>query len=145
MATLKKYVYYIGIDPGVHTGFAVWDKINEKLQQVLTLKIHQAMLVIKHDYCDSLIWENTFVRVEDPRMATYLRGDDMQKAQGAGSVKRDASIWEDFLTDLGIPFEMVRPNKRSTKLNGSTFKRITGFSDKTSVHGRDAAMLVYGK
>ena len=145
MATLKKYVYYIGIDPGVHTGFAVWDKINNKLQQVHTLKIHQAMLIIKYDYSDTPIWENTFVRVEDPRMATYLRGDDMHKAQGAGSVKRDAGIWEDFLTQLGIPFEMVRPNKKTTKLNANTFKRITGYTGKTSVHGRDAAMLVFGK
>ncbi len=66
------------------------------------------------------------------------------KQQGAGSVKRDCKIWEDFLTDLDIPFEMVAPRKGMTKYSAAAFKKLTGYEGKTSEHARDAAMLVFG-
>jgi hypothetical protein len=59
-------------------------------------------------------------------------------------VKRDCQIWEDYLTDLRIPFEMVAPKNNATKLTAEQFRRITGYEGKTNEHGRDAAMLVYG-
>ena len=37
------YKIIVGIDPGKHTGFAVWDKSAKKLLSVETLLIHQAM------------------------------------------------------------------------------------------------------
>ena len=72
------------------------------------------------------------------------REEERKKLQGVGSVKRDATIWEDFLKDLGVKFEMVAPKRNVTKLTQETFKRYTGWSSKTNEHGRDAAMLIYG-
>jgi hypothetical protein len=83
-----------------------------------------------------------FVRVEDARFVKF--NTDPVKAQGAGSVKRDAVIWNDFLEDLAIPFEMVRPRKQFTKLPADKFAMITKFKGITNSHGRDAAMLIYG-
>lgn len=147
MATLKRYDFYIGIDPGAQTGFACWHKEKKELFDLKTLKIHQAMHLVRR--ClggpGDAFRASWFIRVEDPRKATYFRGNDKHKAQGAGSVKRDASIWEDFLRSLDVPFEMVRPNPKSTKLPPKIFARITGYIGKTSVHSRDAAMLVFGK
>ena len=72
------------------------------------------------------------------------REEERKKLQGVGSVKRDASIWEDYLTDLGIEFEMVAPKRNVTKLSQDRFKAMTGWKNRTNEHGRDAAMLVFG-
>ena len=90
------------------------------------------------------------VRVEDPRQRTWFgtermtREEERKKLQGVGSVKRDATILEDFLKDLGVKFEMVAPKMNVTKLTQETFKRYTGWKKLTNEHGRDAAMLVFG-
>lgn len=65
--------------------------------------------------------------------------------QGAGSVKRDASIWEEFCTDYEIPFRALPPIKGGTKLQPDYFKALTGWKGKTSEHARDAAMIVFGR
>ena len=66
------------------------------------------------------------------------------KQQGAGSIKRDAKIWEDFLNRKNIDFQMVNPTSRKTKINKDYFQKLTGYKGNTSEHGRDAAMLVFG-
>ena len=84
-----------------------------------------------------------FVRIEDARQRRWLGNKGREALQGAGSIKRDATIWEDFLTDKKIPFEMVAPSRNSTKLSAEVFKRLTGWQGRTSEHSRDAAMLVF--
>jgi len=132
----------IGIDTGVNTGIAVWNRHERKLVMVKSLMIHQAM-----EYILTLDYFSTFILVEDARKATHGRNSatDKSKLQGAGSVKRDAKMWEDFLTDKAIPFEMIRPNRATTKLDAPTFRAITGWEEQTNQHGRDAAMIVFGK
>ena len=66
------------------------------------------------------------------------------KQQGAGSIKRDAKIWEDYLTRLRIDFKLVNPTSRKTKITSEYFKKISKFEGRTSNHARDAAMLVLG-
>ena len=72
------------------------------------------------------------------------REEERKRLQGVGSVKRDASIWEAFLKDLGIEYEMVAPKRNVTKLTQERFKAITGWGKRTNEHSRDAAMLIYG-
>jgi len=141
---ISDYDVIIGIDTGVNTGFAAWDRKNKNFLQLDTVFIHKALERVSNVLLNSNY--RLFVRVEDARLATFGRGDraNMSKAQGAGSVKRDAKIWEDFLTDCGIPFELVRPAMRKKKLTSAEFKKITGWTAPTNQHGRDAAMLVYG-
>ena len=43
------------------------------------------------------------------------REEERKRLQGVGSVKRDATIWEDYLTELGVEFEMVAPKRNITK------------------------------
>lgn len=140
---MKKYRYIVGIDCGVNTGFACWDRVEKKLTHVQSMKIHQAIDLLKYWVMDRKI---TLIRVEDPRKAVFGRNKlkDFHKAQGAGSVKRDAVIWEDFLKDNKFHFEMVRPNKATTKLKADVFKQITGWQEQTNEHSRDAGMLCYG-
>lgn len=139
---------YVGVDTGVNTGFSEYDSKKRCLLSVCSLPIHKAMDRVKvlHD----LHKEELVVRVEDPRQRKWFgtermtREEERKKLQGVGSVKRDATIWEDFLKDLGVRFEMAAPKMNVTKLTQETFKRYTGWSSKTNEHGRDAAMLIYG-
>ena len=130
--------YAIGIDAGTNTGVAIYDIKNRKLIQCYTMKIHRAMELVKTYREHKLI-----VVVEDARKAVFWKAKDYAKAQGAGSIKRDAVIWQDFLSDIGIEYRMQRPSKSITKLGKYEFQKITGYAGLTSSHSRDAAMMVY--
>lgn len=132
----------IGIDPGTHTGVAVWDSKEGKFLSLETLPIHRAMVEVMN----LRIGREILVVFEDARQRKWFgEGDTDAKKQGAGSVKRDCSIWEDFCKDYGIPFRAIPPVKGATKITPEYFKLISHYQGRTSEHSRDAAMLVIGR
>lgn len=143
-------MYCIGIDPGKHTGLAVWDTATKRLIRVETVPIHEALARV-YRYGTAIDTRDRIkVFFEDARQRKWLpknatlseyRGHLM----GAGSVKRDSVIWQDALTDWGIPFEMVPPHAGATKWTAETFAAVTGWKGRTSNHARDAALLVFGR
>ena len=141
----------IGIDPGTHTGVAVWDSREGKFLSLETLPIHRALEKVKemsHPFwhMDRLYHDDIQVVFEDARQRTWFgKGDTNAKLQGAGSVKRDCSIWEDFCKDYGIPFQAKPPVKGATKVSAEYFKIVSHYTGRTSEHSRDAAMLVIGR
>jgi hypothetical protein len=135
---MKKAEYYIGIDPGTKTGVAIWHRPSKQLIAVDTIPIHRALDVVRNGAGPMK------VIIEDARKRKWFGDNAKSKQQGAGSIKRDVSIWEDALTEWGIDFEMVAPKKGLTKLSPERFKLLTGYKERTSGHARDAAMLVFG-
>ena len=137
-------MFYIGIDPGTHTGVAVWDCRERRFRSLETLWIHDALFYVKRlseEYRGQIQ-----VVFEDARQRKwYGKGNTNAKLQGAGSVKRDCSIWEDFCKDYGIPFRAIPPVKGATKITPEYFKLISHYQGRTSEHSRDAAMLVIGR
>lgn len=129
----------IGIDPGVKTGIGYINSEGKK--KCFGTEIHRAMEWVKQKHEE---YDKVWIRVEDARKRKWYGPNSQNKQQGAGSIKRDCKIWQDFLTDHEIPHEMVHPAKNATKLNASIFKRITGIESRTNEHGRDAFMLVHG-
>ncbi|EGF11162.1 hypothetical protein HMPREF9123_1121 [Neisseria bacilliformis ATCC BAA-1200] len=142
--------WYIGIDTGVKTGFAYC--LDGKLTNVLTLPIHRAISELNHALSFCIREQSRLhVVVEDARLRRWFGEKGREALQGAGSVKRDAKIWEDCLNDLRgqypqiVSFEMLPPAANRTKLSKEAFARLTGWKERTSEHGRDAAMLVWGR
>lgn len=133
--------YFVGIDCGTHTGLAVWDSRRKEFTELATLPIHRALQRVR---LLSLNEEGIFVVVEDARQRKWFGSAGREQLQGAGSVKRDSSIWDDFLTDYDIPHRMQPPLKGATKWTAEGFTRVTGWKGRTSEHARDAALLVYG-
>jgi len=137
---------YIGIDTGVNTGFAVWDTKTQTFECVDCVKIHEAMHRVAH-----LAKTNDVeVRFEDARQRRWIPDThnirrEMGRRQGAGSVKRDSGIWQDFLQDIGVSFTMRAPRYNCTKLSAEAFRSLTKWQKRTNEHGRDAAMLVFGE
>jgi len=127
----------IGIDTGVVTGLSIWNQSNKELTFVGSMMIHQALNTVLSNKNQIKL-----VRVEDARLRKFITGG-REKLQGAGSIKRDAKIWEDFLTDHKIPFQMVAPKNNRTKLDQIAFTKITGWEWKTNEHARDSGMLVF--
>ncbi len=153
-----KYDLFIGIDPGVITGLSIWDKIEGDLITVQSLKITDAIFTVKllldfhliDGYADGT-FENyrKVIRIEDARLRKYLPkeksiSEQRGKLQGAGSIKRDCKIWEDFLIDYTVDFELVAPAAGRTKWTEDYFVKLTGWKGRTSNHARDAAALVFG-
>lgn len=132
----------IGIDPGVHTGFAAWNRDTRKLIHVATYSILEAQ--------DEVLayWEkdkSLCLIIEDARKRKWFGDNAGAKRMGAGSVKRDCQLWEGFCNKYGIPFRLVHPKKGATKNKAVEFQILTGWKGRTSGHARDAAMLVHGR
>lgn len=137
---------YIGIDPGKHTGLAIWDSPKEEFVTIETLPIHKALETVERFNKENHGLFDIIVIFEDARMRKwYGKGDTNAKIQGAGSIKRDCTIWEEFCTDKGIKFMRIHPIKGNTKINPQRFRLITGYKGKTSEHARDAAMIVFNR
>ena len=136
---------YIGIDPGVNTGFAVWDTTRRQFLRVETLRITEALLaVLSLQEGGGELW----LIFEDARQRKWLPRETSNseyrgKLMGAGSVKRDCDIWEEFCTAHHIAFSALPPRKGLTKWTPESFARQTGWTGRTSNHARDAAMLVF--
>lgn len=126
-----------GIDPGSTTGLALWDVQRQKLLELQALKIHQAMARIRET-------ELALVIFEDARQRTWFADKGRESLMGAGSIRRDCTIWEDFLVELGRPYIARRPAQGGTKWKQEAFARLTKWEGRTNEHTRDAALVVYG-
>ena len=144
------YDYYIGIDPGVKTGYALWSRSLKKFCYISSDTITKTMDWVKWVASEVAKSDNPsslFIRVEDARKRKWFGPGSKAKLQGAGSIKRDCKMWESFLTEQKIPFEMVDPKdmKGFTKLDQDVFRKMAKWDKSTNEHSRDAAMLVLGR
>lgn len=141
---------WIGIDVGTDTGIAVYDGEVRRLTEVAKYPIHTALEKVKN-LAKFYSFRNLGVTVvfEDARLRKWYGNNtakkDRAKLQGAGSVKRDSKIWEEALKDWGIPYQKRAPKDNMTKLSAEAFQAKTGWKKRSNEHGRDAAMLVFGR
>lgn len=131
----------IGVDPGTHTGVAVWDALEQKFLQVESMAIHRAFELVA-----SRLAQRPFIPVifEDARQRTWFGHTGREVLQGAGAAKRDAAIWQDYLEDKGCPYLARKPGTGSTGWDADRFRRLTGWTARTNEHSRDAGVLVFG-
>jgi hypothetical protein len=133
----SKYDFIIGIDPGVHTGIAVIDKSNKYIF-ITSMQILQSI-----DYVKLLQTRGEVVLIiEDARQRKWFGSNANAKQQGAGSIKRDATIWEELCNATNIDALFCAPAKGRTKIDKKLFHKITNWNKQTNEHGRDASMLI---
>lgn len=131
----------VGIDPGVHTGLAVWDAAEKRLHDVASHGIVEAMVRVEGIHRQGLL---RMVVFEDARLRTWFGSKGREALQGAGSIRRESAIWAECLGHIGCPYKAVSPQSKGKKLNAAAFERLTGWTGRTNEHSRDAAMLVWG-
>lgn len=149
MTTETKPSLLIGIDPGVKTGCAAWDRTSRQFSSVATLTAINAMETVRK--LSLFTSGGVEVWFEDARQRKFFGdADKRQKRSGAGiregvgSVKRDCALWEEFCKHHRIPFRAIKPAAGATKWDAARFAKVTGWQGRTSSHGRDAACLVWG-
>lgn len=136
--------YWIGVDPGVNTGVSVWDKKERRLLSVDSMLILEAQKTVLRLWEAARLGNETIhLKIEDARLRTWFGKSGREVWQGAGSIKRDCQVWEEFLLDTGIPHTWIPPKLNRTKLDAPTFKAWTKWTGRTNEHGRDSAMLVF--
>lgn len=123
----------IGLDIGTNTGVAL--ALDGVLKEVFSTTILGAF-----DFC--LEHKDATFRIEDARKLRFDSGNK-GRLQGAGSVKRDANIWEEFMKRHGLEYLLIDPRQNIKKVDAARFKKITGWDKRTNEHGRDAAMMVF--
>lgn len=131
----------IGIDPGTETGYAAWHIDDQIFTAVCSMPIHQAMIMVRDHH---LAGNLKMVVFEDARQRSWFGAKGRESLQGAGSIKRDSAIWDEFLGDLGVPYKAVKPSAGATKWDAARFAGMTGWHGRTNEHARDAALLVWG-
>lgn len=140
---------FIGIDPGVHNGIAIYRKKRRHLY-LKTVKFWDLIRLInsllKKRYEDPL-----FVVLEYPNFIKPTFGRENipevrfldRRAQDVGSNKRTAELIKDYLEMCDIEYTLVRPSKKSPKWDKRKFDTVTDYEGPHSQHARDAAKLLY--
>jgi hypothetical protein len=133
----------IGIDPP--KGVAVAE--NGVIKKVITLhdmdEMFTYLIGVKALYAS----RDIAAIIERPYGIGTRRGKSLpvnvQKRISAniGMVMAEAKAIMSFCKAIGFPAEFRYPNKKYTKMNSELFARLTGYADRCSEHGRDAAML----
>ena len=145
---MTKIQLHIGIDPGTHTGIAMINSTGH-LFICTTMAIHEAMREV--DYWVALHGPGeVHIIVEDARKRGANRRETSDiaraKAQGAGSIKRDSAIWEDYLTFLKVSHTMIPPMRNGTAYREMIFASVYPYwTQRTSEHARAAANMISSK
>lgn len=139
----------IGLDPGTDTGLAEWEVKACRFRTVGSMQAHRAHALVLNRFREHVDSEQgihgnpLLVMFEDARRRGAAPGQSASRAQGAGSVKRDCTIWQELCDDYGIPYVMGAPIAGGTKWTAEYFRRQTGWDGVTNEHARDAAVRVW--
>ena len=130
----------IGLDPGVHTGLAVFQ--NGALVELAT--IHPASIR------SALVqWSPKRVVFEDSRLQGHAwtthaaRAAALKMARNIGEVDGYCRIIVEHCDELGIAAHGISPKGKGAKMDADSFRELTGWTGRTNQHERDAAMVCW--
>jgi hypothetical protein len=151
----EKPAWFIGIDPGTHTGVAIWSRNMQKFTFVHTYTVFEALKTVE-SFIDSAHADGgVMVIFEDARKRKKFKEKDGKAdpavLQGAGSVKRDSSIWQEACEhwakrwQIGFTWRGIGPNGKTNALakDKDLSSRNLGITYNISEHARCAAFLVW--
>jgi len=134
----------IGIDPGKVTGFAVYNVASGALVELRSMNFWSAFWRVR-DFSPHLL-SRVVVEVPESKHVWQdkAKGERALLRQGinVGSVIRESELLAEGLSVLGYPVVTVHPRR---KVNHATFQKVTGWTERTNQHQRDAGLLCFGK
>lgn len=144
--------YVVGIDPGVKTGFSVWDREGKRLLNVETADFWTVFFRVSN--APILRQENTLIVIEVAHYAPTFRGrkdkaenfNTMSRmARNVGQVTREAQLLVEGFRRLGYTVQEQKPLGKAKKAEDDIqqFQRLTGWTERTSQHARDAARMCF--
>ncbi len=136
-------VLVIGIDPGVKTGWCVYDVLHGEITEAATITLWEAYYKAETMNPDWVLF-----KVEDPAQNKPVWNRNLSKdanlkvAQDVGGNKKEARLLIEGLRGLGFCVDAVRPTEG--KWTSRYFRGITGYEGRVSQHVRDAGRLSWG-
>ncbi len=146
----KRYV--VGIDPGVKTGFAVWNRDEKAFEWIETSTFWGVFFRITESSVFKPV--NTHIVIEVAHHAPtfkHLKAEGQNKdtlskiARNVGQVTREAQLLVEGFRRLGFTVSEQKPlgKAKNAADDRAQFERLTGWTKQTSQHARDAARMVY--
>jgi hypothetical protein len=144
MILLAKANTLIGIDPGIQTGVANYDRKTRKFAELLTLTFWKTIEYVQSFSPSNveLVIENAMLNQFSYARHTQVGKEALRIARNAGANCREAELLINGLTRDGYIVHEIKPTNR--KWTAEQFNKITGHAGPTNQHVRDACALVYG-
>lgn len=130
----------LGIDPGVHTGIATYQK--GALVDLQTIQPHQIGAYL-------LEAKPTRVIFEDSRLISFMftqvksRAAALKMARNVGEIDGWCRVITAVCGELGIACHGISPKAKGAKVGAAEFARVTGWLAKSNQHERDGAMVAF--
>jgi hypothetical protein len=142
--------FVLGIDPGAETGLAGVRAAGGPAELVFVTSAGPLATIRQLDaWAAEGVLAGAYV--EDSRaLPIYARhgragrGERDRIARSVGRVDGLTDLYLDVLAALGVPTQTVEPVK-AAKWSADDLARMTGWTARCNVHGRDAARLVIGR
>lgn len=130
----------LGLDPGASTGAALWR--DGKLVKLATWEPVDIADCIRAINPARVIFEDS--RLTSP---VWSRGTSaaarIKIARNVGQVDAWCSLIVAVCGEMGIPAHGISPKGKGAKLNAEQFARVTGWTESSNQHTRDAAMVAW--
>lgn len=138
----KTFKRIVGIDPGQHTGVAIYDRVSK--EWVLRTEDFWSA----YDILKTFSRETTLIVIETPRKFMYARNDKFtgpdvrnRMSSDMGGNRREAELLAARFESLGFTVNWIVP--AGSKWCAKTLKRYTGITARTNEHVRDAVRLAF--
>jgi hypothetical protein len=135
--------FVIGIDPGVRTGLAAYDRQTKVITLAITSDFWGALDLITDSYAPDtaeIVIENP--GLNRPTFRQHGQSGREKISQNVGSNKAEARLLIARFLQLGYPVRGIKPT--SAKWDAEYVRRVTGYTRRASEHARDAIKLCYG-
>lgn len=136
--------FAIGLDAGLHTGLAVYDRAERRITEMFKTDFWSAYEFITKNFSPDI----ALIVIERPRKGfVYSRNQQYKKsvvekiAFNSGENNREATLLIEGFEYLGYEVRKVTPV--ASKWTAEQLKRFTGISSRTNEHVRDAVRLVW--
>lgn len=130
----------LGIDPGKHTGVAIF--IGGRLTELRTTTPNGVAALLDEIQPERVVFEDSRLT-----SATWARGVSpaaMRKiARNVGQIDAWCSQLVDLCAARGIAAHSISPRGKGAKLKAEAFAKRTGWTGRTNQHQRDAAIVAW--
>lgn len=130
----------VGMDPGANTGVAFYER--GQLLALETITPHHIERVLRTVNPSRVVFEDS--RLQSHTWTTVKsRAAALKMARNVGQVDQICNQIIAICEELGIAAHGISPQGKGAKVAAEPFGRITGWTERSNDHERDAAMVAW--
>lgn len=140
MSTQKTCSIVLGIDPGMNTGFAIYE--NGKLVNLQTGSPWDMAAMIRHLTPAQVVFEDSRLQ-SNVWNATGTRAQACKISRNVGQIDAWCSYILAVCEQARVPVLSISPKGKGKKIDAAEFGALTGWIGQSNQHCRDAAMVAW--